>query len=187
MSPSPARSRPRHSGTRAAAAAFGLHDLLASFPPGLWDLRRSARPPYHPEHEPHYSEPAFSAKHRKRSLTLHFRPCGRADLAWSATVKAASCAKHLNVGDVLKAISTELLGRSVCRDVREGDLCYAGACRAQRVRTRRGHTARPHRDDELRNVDLYHTDHGTKLLFEGLRPERMGDGEVGYLVMFSCA
>ena len=56
-----------------------------------------------------------------------------------------------------------------------------------RVRTRRGHTSRVHRDDELRNVDLYHTDHGTRLLFEGLRPERTDGGEVGYLVTLSCA
>ena len=81
----------------------------------------------------------------------------------------------------------ELLGRSVCRDVREGDLCYAGACKVQRVRTRRGHTSRAHHDDELRNVDPYHTDHGTRLLFEGLGPERMDDGEGGCLVTFSCA
>ncbi|KAM5543572.1 hypothetical protein V8D89_002823 [Ganoderma adspersum] len=189
VSPAPTRSRPRHSGTRTAAAAtaFGLHVLLASFPPGLWDMRRNARPPYHPEHQPHYSEPAFSPQHRKRSIKLQFRPCSRADLAWTATVKAAHCGKDLNVGDVLRAISTELLGRSVCREVREGDPCYEKARSAQRVRTRRGHTPRPHSDDALRNVDLYHVDHGTKLLFEGLIPERLSDGEVVYVVKFGCA
>ncbi|KAM5543574.1 hypothetical protein V8D89_002825 [Ganoderma adspersum] len=187
VSPAPTRPRHHHSGTRAAAAAFGLHDLLASFPPGLWDMRRNARPPYHPEHQPHYSEPAFSPQHRKRSIKLQFRPCGRAGLAWNTTVKAASYGKHLNVGDVLRTISTELLERSVCREVREGDPCYEKARNAQRVRTRRGHTPRPHSDDAFRNVDLYHTDHGKKLMFEGLRPERLGGGEVAYVAMFSCA
>ncbi|PIL23053.1 hypothetical protein GSI_14360 [Ganoderma sinense ZZ0214-1] len=220
--PAPARHLTRpptsHSGTKAspalAAANCGLHALLAAFPPGLWDLRRTARPPHHPQHEPRYADPAFGAEKRKRTMTLLFRPCGRAELAWRATVhvKAASCGRHLTVGDVLGAISTELLGRSVCREVRagtgtgervgegagEGDgegegggetphPCYAKARKAQRVRARWGHTGRAHFDDELRNVDLYHVDHGTRLFFEGLRPERMGGGEVVYVVKFSCA
>ncbi|KAI1787948.1 hypothetical protein LXA43DRAFT_1162188 [Ganoderma leucocontextum] len=179
----PAQSHHR----RSVTATSGLHDLLVSFPSSLWDLRRNARPTYHPQYQPRYSELVFPHDRRKSSITLYFHPCDHTEFSWTAKVKAHH-GKHLTVNGVLGAISTELFRRSACRDLCEGaHPCYANARSAHRIRTRRGHTQRPHYDDAFRNVDLYHADRGRGLYFEGLQPEMLGDGEVVYLVQLGCA
>ncbi|TBU37981.1 hypothetical protein BD309DRAFT_561492 [Dichomitus squalens] len=176
----------RHCDQRSATTPRILHDLLTSFPSGLWDMRRNARPTYHPQHEPRYSEPVYPHDRRKTSIKLYFTPCSRTEFSWITKVRAGS-RKHLTVDDVLDAISTELFRRSAVRDLYESHPCFSKIRSARRIRTRRGYTKTPHYDDAFRNVDLYHVDHGQVLYFRGLKPERLRDGEVVYLVKFSYA
>ncbi len=149
-------------------------------------MRRNARPTYHPHYEPRYSEPVFPYDPTKRSIKLYFIPCGRTEFSWITKVKV-DCWNRLTVDDVLEAISTELFRRSACRDLYEGHPCYSKVRSAHQIRTRRGYTKKPHYDDAIRNVDLYHVERGQALYFKGLCPERLRDGEVVYLVKFSYA
>lgn len=190
--PATATRTDRISSTPARAHDYGpstsssLHDLLSSFPSGLWDMRRNARPTYHPHHELHYSDPVFPHDPQKRLIKLYFLPCGRTEFSWITEVKA-DCRNRLTVNYVLDTISTELFRRSACRDLYEGHPCYSKVRSAHRIRTLRGYTRKPHYDDAFRNVDLYHVDRGQALYFKGLRPERLRDGEVVYMVKFSYA
>ena len=160
--------------------------MLISFPSGLWDMRRNARPTYHSRHEPRYSEPVYPHDPRKKWIKLYFAPCSRTEFSWITKVRADP-GKHLTVEDVLEAISTELLRRSAVRDLYSGHPCFPKVRSAHRIRTRSGYTRTPHYDDAFRNVDLYHVDRGQALYFRGLKPERLRDGEVVYLVKFSYA
>ena len=88
---------------------------------------------------------------------------------------------------ILRAISTELFRRSACWDLYTDHPCFSGAVAAQQWRARCGHTSTPWYEDGIRNVDLYHVDRGQALYFRGLKPERLRDGEIVYLVKFSYA
>ncbi|PIL35369.1 hypothetical protein GSI_02095 [Ganoderma sinense ZZ0214-1] len=149
-------------------------------------MRRNARPTYDRHYDPRYPELAFPHNPTKRSIKLYFIPCGRMEFSWIAKVKA-KCRTHLTVNDVLEGISTELFRRSACRDLYDGHPCYSKVRSAHRIRTRSGYSKKPHYDDAIRNVDLYHVDRGQALYFKGLCPEKLRDGEVAYLVKFSYA
>ncbi|RPD60134.1 hypothetical protein L226DRAFT_613093 [Lentinus tigrinus ALCF2SS1-7] len=162
-----------------------LHDLLVSFPPGLWDMRRRASPTFYPSCEPRYWEPVFPSSLSTKSMRLVFTPCPRTELSWFATV--APSGTHLVIEDVLRAISTELFQRSACSELYTDHPCYAKANAARQLRTRSGWSDRAYYEDGIRNVDLYHVERGFALWFRGLTPERLRSGEVVYRVRFSYA
>ena len=162
-----------------------LHELLVSFPPGLWDMRRRASPTFYPSYEPRYWEPVFPSAPSAQPLRLVFTPCPRTELSWFATV--SSSGTHLVVEDVLRALSTELFRRGACRELYSDHPCFAKAQAARQLRTRCGWSERAYFEDGVRNVDLYHVERGCALWFRGLVPERLRGGEVVYRVQFSYA
>ncbi|KAI0687584.1 hypothetical protein C8Q76DRAFT_266330 [Earliella scabrosa] len=189
--PSPPRGYPSstapHTSTKPST---GLHDILISFPPRLWDVRRRASPLYDPHHQSRFSEPVFPSRPSMPALRLAFVPCSRTELAWLHTVPVPPFRTHLVVEDVLRAVSTELLRRSACWDLYADHPCFARAVAAQQVRAREGHTDTPFYEDGIRNVDLYHLEREGAygpLWFRGLKEETLRGGEVVYRVVLSYA